>query len=107
MISKKLLSKIVGYEVTRIDSKIDEYNMLHYETKVLCRLNIYELAHKCKEWAFKNNFYLYTWQRENNSTCSVKHIISTPPFVEEIGLYNMSTEPESIFKACEWILNEI
>ena len=77
MISKELLSEVL--ETKAWDIKISN-NIL------ICligdgseyRLNIHELAHKCKEWA-----------------CTYKYLL-------ESG----STEPEAIFKACQWILDQ-
>jgi len=63
-------------------------------------INIYELAHKCKEWAF------------NNYGIDIKTSRRTFGFVAKLGIgthtngqQTADTEPEAIFKACQWILD--
>lgn len=66
-------------------------------------INIHELAHKCKEWAWEkghslcttplmaNDSIIYCWdelERSKDETISIK----------------AHSVPEAIFKACEWIL---
>ena len=64
------------------------------------RINIYELAHKCKEWAHKLGFMVQSYQYNTKArvdllkSCDIDEI-----FIEE-------TEPEAIFKACEWIMEQ-
>lgn len=62
--------------------------------------NIYELAHKCKEWAF-----------ENGAAIQSRRMIGIGYEVTGIYLegnilppFHARYEPEAIFKACQWIL---
>lgn len=106
MISKELLSEVL--ELKRIDEIYTEDNILYF-----CELNegtnIYELAHKCKEWALSKGYYLRAEQGINYKdnlqwTCFLnKDMNDGADFVD----YWNITEPEAIFKACEWILKEM
>ena len=63
-------------------------------------INLYQLMHVCKAWAHNNNFWL--------SSC----------FTGEVKMYNVGetypfktlhteiTEPEGVFAACTWILEQ-
>ena len=74
-------------------------------------INIYELAHKCKEWAvnlspIKHALSSYprcgdirNYKKTNGSYYICQHLVSGAQFEAE-------TEPEAIFKACEWILTK-
>ncbi len=80
MISKELLKEVTGHTTLEYDG-----------------YNIHEIAHKCKEWACLNNDMLvYTAPKYSHKFTSV-----------EVEGYKCraDTEPEAIFKACEWILN--
>jgi len=58
--------------------------------------NRYELAHKCKEWAYKNKFSI--------SSAKTLH----DGWIAEITgqvMFKASTEPEAVFKACNWIFD--
>lgn len=66
-------------------------------------INIYELAHKCKEWAIKySGWTLQSYTNERGSgICRIKVGDG-----QEINKLIASSEPEAIFKACEWILTK-
>jgi len=107
MISNKLLSKVLktelmGYEV--LESALDKHNLYHinYYIKGMTKgyfINIYELAHKCKEWARDIGF---TFKIEFS-----KRGVSLMFYGDIKNPYNVAdTEPEAIFKACEWILKQ-
>ena len=90
MISKELLKNI----------------MPTYDYMYVDELNIYELAHKCKEWAYK------THNKIISSEVSVEDWVSVVAHfygnlqvhIEES--FRGETEPEAIFKACQWILDK-
>ena len=71
-------------------------------------LNIHELAHKCKEWArIKYNFYIIPtiqYQKDGFITMIVTDNEDFINNVNERRKVGAQTEPEAIFKACEWIL---
>jgi hypothetical protein len=102
--SKELLSEVLGRDVYKV--KDIENNTLIYGCLVhdgwYDEINIYELAHKCKEWALSvyNNIDFMVYGR---SQCDL--IIFTQP--DDIKYnFNADTEIEAIFKACEWILEQ-
>lgn len=90
------------YEVTG-----NPYNYITHD-----KINIYELAHKCKEWAANlspNKHALSSYPRwgdirnykkTNGSYYICQHLVSGVQFEAE-------TEPEAIFRACEWILEQV
>lgn len=121
IISKELLSQILGYEVIDVMNEILTNNNLFYTTNnssiskqfspYIPSINIYELAHKCKVWAVNlspNKHALSSYPRwgdirnykkTNGSYYICQHLVSGAQFEAE-------TEPEAIFKACQWILTK-
>ena len=103
--SVELLSEVLGIEATKIhhdkaNREIDYFD----DVKMLGSLNIYELAHKCKEWAVEQGYHI-------NSKCyeigGLACITDNQGGMEILGCmetFHANTEPEAIFKACEWIL---
>ena len=71
-------------------------------------INIYELAHKCKEWALSKGYILMSKPRTSSSFATCVFCKNGKCDYED-DLWNdfrAGTEPEAIFKACEWILNQ-
>ena len=110
MISKELLSEVLGCEV---NSCFIDNNICSYENVVYEDISIYELAHKCKEFAYKLNFNILTEKVSGNGYFG--YIIKTNQSLENYGyiqeikvvsefIHNQS-EPEAIFKACQYILD--
>jgi len=106
MISKELLSEILDREVinvvgiTQIDSRgVVSSKAVKFETRkdIYRSINIYELAHKCKEWAYNEHGEILTSFKYKG-----EWIVE-----DERYRYRADTEPEAIFKACEWILKEM
>ena len=117
MISKELLSEIFMYKVTQIHN-IDAENNIHFNGGNEARypyflikpitINIYELANKCKEWAFKQGYELFSRILSNDhqpvGNCVVYRVEADPE--ESLCITNADTEPEAIFKACEWVIKQ-
>jgi len=86
-------------------SKINGY-VCDYGTGIHCpvNINIYELAHKCKEWAFNEGYsILIDILGIDNYQISMEQLKDgKPAYVKD--LYN-TTEPKAIFLACQWILD--
>ena len=123
MISKELLSIVLGipllhiryndttnlYEIFKED--LFNWSAGSYGRWSNLEVNIYELAHKCKEWAVNlspNKHALSSYARwgdirnykkTNGSYYICQHLVSGIQFEAE-------SEPEAIFKACEWILTK-
>lgn len=119
MISKELLSEVLNNKKILL-SKNDlliENNVLLFDNKCnyLVNINIYELAHKCKEWAFKQGYALTPMNDfgfGNKDTDNFKsywtscYINLRPSNGTHLYCVEMTSEPEAIFKACEWVLKE-
>ena len=104
MISKELLSAVLGLHCGIKSIKNSEV-IYWFDCIGEIRehsINIYELAHKCKEWALKHPYKVISkpdnvpglWEAYVNLSLTSKH--------GEVA----DTEPEAIFKACEWILTK-
>ena len=105
MISKELLSVVLGLHCGIKSIKNSEV-IYWFDCIGEIRehsINIYELAHKCKEWAIKySGWTLQSYTNERGSgVCRIKVGDG-----QEINKLIASSEPEAIFKACEWILNK-
>lgn len=115
MISKGLLNKVLGLTVVKVpelDGIILWYegivNMNNQSYAKELSINIYELAHKCKEWASTKGYILFSKTRLSSSLASC--------YFDTMGIHDYEddfhndfraeTEPEAIFKACEWILTK-
>ena len=115
MISKELLSEVLKETIREVykigsNSNFKQNTLLFklYGSGELCHINIYELAHKCKEWAKSKGYYLRAAQGINYHdnlqwTCFLN--INMDDGAEYIDYWN-STEVEAIFKACQWILDK-
>ncbi len=110
MISKELLSEVLDKQILEVKSGFNdtigtERNYLYkIKGKGWAYINKYELAHKCKEWAISKEYRL-----ENQTfilhTMIVIHIKGMTND-SDIQVTNLeATEPEAIFKACDWILD--
>ena len=113
-ISNEVLSEVLGINIDENDIYIKN-NYCYY---AYCRsdnewvnasLNIYELAHKCKEWALKNGYYLRAEQGINyydtlQWTCFLNKDMDDG--ADYVDYWNL-TEVEAIIKACEWIYKEL
>ena len=88
---------IVGLDVLDYD---EYYEVIwYYDEGTSNSMNIYELAHKCKEWAYSKNYDIrsclgvgvgYAWIFEGGA--------------KPIRDFHCTSEQEAIFKACQWIL---
>lgn len=118
-ISKELLSEVLINNETFVlkskNNKIKKMWLFDEETNLFmvdftggnwfC-INIYELAHKCKEWAYNKGFKIISGERLQDINAL---------FIIEITdmKYNLvyrefhKSEIEAIVKASEWILKEI
>ena len=109
MITKELLSEVLangvvtkicdlyGSELFYCSDK-EQYPPLPYS------MNIHELAHKCKEWALEQGYFLYSVIVDKEAYAFVTYPCNT-----SLRLFSnhSKTEPEAIFKACEWISSEV
>lgn len=107
-VSKRLLSEVLGEEYS-LNKFPDGYSINYKTTLVLSKysgvefINIYELAHKCKEWIKSTSHYELVIYDSNVylTTCGLGG---------EGGFYYdykfiADTEPEAVFAACQWVLD--
>ena len=130
-ISKELLTEVLEYEIKDF---IIKDNLLKYDPnysldmsnnhKILTyrkSINIYELSHKCKEWA-KSNLFSYMnigtisetracldlrtkfnfgiWR---GYSCSIVTLDERHEVLYTTKCFD--TEPEAIFQACQWLID--
>jgi hypothetical protein len=67
-------------------------------------INIYELANKCKQYATFYNYAIESIVYEEGTSVSVWDNSYIQIFY---NLDNVETEPEAIFKACEWVISNL
>lgn len=116
--SKELLSEVLDQDyndrlVDWFQIEDDNYLRTYYDcgkfdeqgrpTGLGIEINIYELAHKCKEWALKNEHNLLSYLSDRNGIQeSFVQLYNYKTFITTI---RADTEPEAIFQACQWILD--
>ena len=101
MISKELLNAVLDIDdIEAICVLGDEVIFNGYLAR---DINIYELAHKCKEWLHSKG-YMFKIEYPTNRT---PNKISLMFYGEIKNPYHVAdTEIEAIFKACEWIIKQ-
>ena len=100
MVSKELLSEVFEQEIRFIKYVANNTYEVHFEKPIRLKyiiINIYELAHKCKEWANKQGYWANSGY-DNKYYCMLKDMPDNQWFYAD-------TEVEAIFKACQWILD--
>ena len=119
MISRELLNAVLGdkYNVERLCEWYeieDGYLKTHYDcgnydlqgrpTGLGIEINIHELVHLCKEWVLSKGYYF-----EIHIKLSETHIKlwQDTSITKLFKSFKMSTEPEAIFKAAQWILDNV
>ena len=115
-ISKELLEEVLNVEISEVTGMLTHKNnqsLLSYITKNCSindgkeLINIYELAHKCKEWALSKDYKLVSLSKE----CFLYDTQDLYDVSEQLDQWSewfeADSEVEAIFKACEWILKEI
>ena len=95
--SKELISKVLSKEVEE-ERFIDSNSLTYVNSGIYEDINIYELAHKCKEWAKKKEYWAISGYDEGYF-CMLHDM-------PDNRFFNASTEIEAIFKACEWIMEQ-
>lgn len=105
MIRKELLSEVLGKVVLDVEHElINSFNEVGYsdEYDMPFRINVYELAHNCKEYAMKHDYCLNSFTDYNGTWFSYANNI-----IDGIAKqFSAETEYEAIFKACQFILDE-
>ena len=114
-ISKELFEKVMGIKLGNEHNTGQELMFMKtvvYYTDIskkyklgdiIDNLNIHELAHKCKEWAY-NDKSLCGYSIELKSYKSEFGYWLCELMSEDIT-FSGDTEPEAIFAACQWIID--
>jgi len=113
MISKELLSEVLGVEVKYLETDIKKINdninatiqggsIAYYVVDEWKYINIYELASKCKELALKNDWVIKT------SIYGVNKIAEAEIFNGvSFHIFEACTEPEAVFNAITYIMEQL
>jgi len=108
MISKELLSEVleksvVSYtEISKNMIRVYLHKENYFEQGYI-DINIYELAHKCKEWALlNNNIKIYSLLVKDGAKVNIHKVLKLGTIDKT---FRANTEPEAIFKACQYILS--
>ena len=105
MVSRELIMEL-GYDVHTLEiSSMD--TLMIYPTpdhKFRIIFNKYKLANDLKDWAYDNGFIIKAFRQFNEDTTYFARV-----FVKgkEVNFFTASTEPNAVFKACEWVLEEL
>lgn len=124
MIPKYLLKEVLFYkekykDQTEITRLVPNKNYIEYTSEVTGnpynyithdKINIYELSNLCKIWAFTMGYELLsgTISEDNGDMifeCSIYNKNADTSDTYFITEFEALNEPEAIFKASEWILN--
>ena len=100
--SKELLSEVLSKEVEE-ERFIDSNSLTYVNSGIYEDINIYELVHKCKEWAFDKGFVLKSYKKQGAFSGTYHYAIDIN---DKICEWLANTEYEAIFKACEWIMEQ-
>lgn len=108
MIGLKLINEVMKFDIVgvRLSGDFIMYGAMGYDDEK--GINIYELAHQCKEWASSNGYALYTGKNDDIWLVVTEETFIGKPTGKLIVLpeFTADTEPEAIFEACEWILRQ-
>jgi len=110
MISKELLSEVLSVEMPKETCfKVEYINSIeiqYYDNDLFPEnrkhINIYELAHKCKEWA-RGRYSISSYPTYFGYGASLTDAFGNSP---KNLVISTKTECGAIFKACEWIMNQ-
>lgn len=123
MISKELLSEVMGYPlsrninecgITRViglnesdsDGSLDlDFGYQGLESSHSRYINVYQLSHKCKEWALLNGFEIYSKKTKYKGVAKIKKYINGSKRKNLICCKIANTEIKAIFDICQWILD--
>jgi len=105
MISKELLEAVLGYPISNTNPYRSNNYIIFRVHSIRQKINIYELAHKCKEWAYKEGHPVTTFMANNitHFRCSKedyeKRVYEKRVYGEE------ANEIDGVFEICQWILD--
>ena len=103
MISKELLSEVLGIEVTHVTQKPELGNILEVQytnglkQNYIFEANIYELMHLMKKWAYEQR-----WLVESSVTLTTCRQLGK----DTQHYFDEDSEYDSVVRACQWIYNK-
>ena len=118
MITKKLLTEVLGHIVTNVsllrNKHINITGATEKYTPATVSIDIYELAYLCKKWSVDKKSICI------NSAVN-KILVSNKPYqgakyryngnasivIDTKTVFTADSEPEAVFKAAQWILDNI
>ena len=104
-ISKELIRKVLEKETENLSDDfisdiIDNYIIFADDGECMFEVNIYEFAYKCKEWAYlQYGIIIQSYLYNGKWRVDILKGIEIDEFFK-----NIDSEPEAIFKACNWVL---
>lgn len=101
-INKELIKNVLVKETEKLSDDFtfnikDNYILFVDEGESQFEVNIYEFAFKCKEWAYKNDYSIWSVNWGAVEFCNIKKYNGTERIVTK-------SEIEAIFLACEYII---
>lgn len=104
MISLRLLSLLLDENINYLSDELDG-NLVPYEIPIdgWVTVNVFELAHKAKEWAYDNGFEINSHKCHSGYKGYVVKKGSAYPIMAEVA----PTEPEVIFLLCKFLLKDM
>ena len=121
MISKELLSIVMCDKIERFRILNNIAHVYYINDEQEYFISVYELSYRCREWARNNNYQVSACRPvvpDDEGKAVINYWYKSYIFKFELGAYhgpeqilefdvNCSSEPEAIFRACEWILTQI
>lgn len=103
VISKELLSAVVGYEVDNVYENVPPF--IQYFATYCRAINKYELACLCKEWALANGFAISSGIPKPFYKKRIigAEIFKLTDFRNAIFICYQESEYDAIIEACEWL----
>lgn len=95
MISKKLLIEVLKCKDNVEFYQDDNYIVIGYDGENYYDINIYELQHKCKEWAFDSKGWMI-YER--------KTVVGTYDYTALSKDGKVTPNYNDVFALCQWIL---
>lgn len=111
-ISKELLSEIMQLGILEVGEVDDCYLSFNYyildDDNIKACINVYELAHKCKEWIINKGYVLklcYVLENDTRELCFIETtLLKSNQYSSDYYDMDSKTEVEAVIKASEWIL---
>lgn len=100
MVSKELLSEVLGedYEILKIGKHF--VRIRHVEAYRYTEWCEHKVAHMCKEWAYAKGWVFHEVRNLKEYV-----VYFSGDLRESTDDFRGKSEPETIFQACQWVLD--